>query len=242
MEPIVLLEREENIAIITLNHPEKLNAISVAVRDALYEHILAVQTDPTIDGIILRGNGKGFCAGADLKEFGTDPSVIEKRKIRIQHDIWEEFRKCPKPIAAILHGFAVGSGIEMAMICDFRFATPKTKISLPECALGMLPAAGGTQSLPRLMRHGWAIDFALKGYYLSAEEAKARQIVTDIFEEEYLFEKVLCFMKRVTINAKTAQHIKRLISFGMDRPLEQGLAFEQTLVLENYKQRFIANS
>lgn len=241
MEPIVLLEREENIAIITLNNPEKLNAISVAVRDALYEHILAVQTDPTIDGIILRGNGKGFCAGADLKEFGTDPSVIEKRKIRIQHDIWEEFRKCPKPIAAILHGFAVGSGIEMAMICDFRFATPKTKISLPECALGMLPAAGGTQSLPRLMRHGWAIDFALKGYYLSAEEAKARQIVTDIFEEEHLFEEVLCFMKRVTTNAKTAQHIKRLISFGMDRSLEQGLAFEQTLVLENYKQRFITN-
>lgn len=241
MEPIVLLEREENIAIITLNHPEKLNAVSVAMRDALYEHILAVQDDPTIDGIILRGNGKGFCAGADLKEFGMTPSVIEKRKIRIQHDIWEEFRKCPKPIAAILHGFAVGSGIEMAMICDFRFAAPKTKISLPECALGMLPAAGGTQSLPRLMRHGWAIDFAMKGYYLSAEEAKARQIVTDIFEEEYLYDEVLRFMKRVTAYPKTAQHIKRLISFGLDRSLEQGLAFEQTLVLENYKQRLISN-
>ncbi|MFF5994593.1 enoyl-CoA hydratase/isomerase family protein [Lysinibacillus sp. KU-BSD001] len=239
MERIVLLEREENIAIITLNDPEKLNAVSVAMRDALYEHIVAVQLDPTIHGIILRGNGKGFCAGADLKEFGTVPSVIEKRKIRIQHDIWEEFRRCPKPIAAILHGFAVGSGIEMAMICDFRFAAPKTKISLPECALGMLPAAGGTQSLPRLMRHGWAIDFAMKGYYLSAEEAKVRQIVTDIFEEEHLFDEVLRFMKRVTTYPKAAQQIKRLISFGLDRSLEQGLAFEQTLIKENYKQRLV---
>ncbi len=241
MESIVLLERDENIAIITLNHPEKLNAVSVAMRDALYEQILAVQADPTIDGVILRGNGKGFCAGADLKEFGTIPSVIEKRKIRIQHDIWDEFRRCSKPIAAILHGFAVGSGIEMAMICDFRFAAPKTKISLPECALGMLPAAGGTQSLPRLMRHGWAIDFAMKGYYLSAEEAKARQIVTDIFEEEHLFDEVLSFMKRITMYPKTAQQIKRLISSGMDRSLEQGLAFEQTLVKESYKQQVIAN-
>lgn len=241
MESIVLLERDENIAIITLNHPEKLNAVSVAMRDALYEQILAVQADPTIDGVILRGNGKGFCAGADLKEFGTIPSVIEKRKIRIQHDIWEEFRRCPKPIAAILHGFAVGSGIEMAMICDFRFAAPKTKISLPECALGMLPAAGGTQSLPRLMRHGWAIDFAMKGYYLTAEEAKARQIVTDIFPEEHLFDEVMRFMKRITTYPKTAQQIKRLISSGMDRSLEQGLAFEQTLVKECYKQKVIAN-
>lgn len=241
MEPIVLLERDENIAIITLNHPEKLNVVSVAIRNALYEHILAVQADPTIDGIILRGNGKGFCAGADLKEFGTVPSIIEKRKIRIQHDIWEEFRRCPKPIAAILHGYAVGSGIEMAMICDFRFAAPKTKISLPECALGMLPAAGGTQSLPRLMRHGWAIDFAMKGYYLSAEEAKARQIVTDIFEEKHLFDEVLRFMKRVTAYPKTAMQIKRLISIGMDQSLEQGLAFEQTLLKENYKQRLASN-
>jgi enoyl-CoA hydratase/carnithine racemase len=241
MESIVLLERDENLAIITLNHPEKLNAVSVAMRDALYEHILAVQADPTIDGVILRGNGKGFCAGADLKEFGPIPSVIEKRKIRIQHDIWDEFRRCSKPIAAILHGFAVGSGIEMAMICDFRFAAPKTKISLPECALGMLPAAGGTQSLPRLMRHGWAIDFAMKGYYLSAEEAKARQIVTDIFEEEHLFDEVLSFMKRITTYPKTAQQIKRLISSGMDRSLEQGLAFEQTLVKESYKQQIMSN-
>jgi len=241
MESIVLFERQHNIAIITLNNPDKLNAVSVAMRDALYEHILAVQADPTIDGVILKGNGKGFCAGADLKEFGTAPSVIEKRKIRIQHDIWEEFRRCPKPIAAILHGFAVGSGIEMAMICDFRFAAPKTKISLPECALGMLPAAGGTQSLPRLMRHGWAIDFAMKGYYLSAQEAKARQIVTDIFEEEQLFEEVLGFMKRITAYPKTAQHIKRLIASGLDQSLEQGLALEQTLVKENYMQRVVAN-
>lgn len=241
MESIVLFERQQNIAIITLNNPEKLNAVSVAMRDALYEHILAVQADPTIDGVILKGNGKGFCAGADLKEFGTVPSVIEKRKIRIQHDIWEEFRRCPKPIAAILHGFAVGSGIEMAMICDFRFAAPKTKISLPECALGMLPAAGGTQSLPRLMRHGWAMDFAMKGYYLSAQEAKARQIVTAIFEEEQLFEEVYRFMQRITTYPKVAQQIKRLVTSGLDRSLEQGLAFEQTLVKENYMQHVLAN-
>lgn len=234
-EPYVLLEKDEQIAIITLNHPEKLNVVSVKLRDELYEAIVAVQADPTIDGVILKGNGKGFSAGADLSEFGTIPTVIEKRKIRIQHDIWEEFRKCPKPIAAVLHGFAVGSGIEMAMLCDFRFAAPKTKIALPECSLGMLPAAGGTQSLPRLMKHGWAIDFAFKGYYLSAVEAKNKQIITEIFNEDELIEKTISFMKSITKNAKLAQCIKKLVSHGLDKKIEQGLALEQTLVLNYYK-------
>lgn len=236
MKPYVLLERDEQIAIITLNHPEKLNVVSVKLRDELYETILAVQADPTIHGVIIRGNGKGFSAGADLSEFGTVPTVIEKRRIRIQHDIWEEFRKCPKPIAAVLHGFAVGSGIELAMLCDFRFAASTTKISLPECSLGMIPAAGGTQSLPRLMKHGWAIDFALKGYYLSAVEAKNKQIITEIFNEDELMDKTIFFMKSITKNAKLAQSIKRLVSHGLDKEIEQGLAFEQTLVLNYYKQ------
>ncbi|MGM9943846.1 MAG: enoyl-CoA hydratase/isomerase family protein [Lysinibacillus sp.] len=239
MEDVILFEKDENIAILTFNQPEKLNVVNVILRDLLYEYILAIKADPTIHAVVITGKGRGFCAGADLSEFGTTPSVIEKRRIRIQHDIWEELRTIQKPIAVAMHGFAIGSGIEMAMICDFRFAAPRTKLSLPEASLGTLPAAGGTQSLPRLMRHGHAMSFILKGNMILAEKGVELGIITEIFPQEELLNEAIAFMKNITRYPKTANLIKRLVANHQDQPLEKGLAVEQVLVNNIWQERLL---
>lgn len=238
IDQTVLLEKDGQIALITLNRPDRLNAFNVDIRDQLYEVIRAIRDDPTVDAAVLRGAGRGFCAGADLTEFGTETSVIRKRRIRLQRDLWEEFRRFPKPIAAILHGFAVGSGLEMAMLCDFRFAAPETQLSLPEAQLGMLPAAGGTQSLPRLAHQGLALDFALRGNRITAQEGYQLRLISRIVPKEELLPFTIDYMKKlVGSNPKSASWIKSLVAQGMDMPLTHGLARERALVARAWALR-----
>lgn len=234
----VKLEKDGSVALITLNRPAQLNAFNVEMRDQLYDIILVIRDDPSVDAAIIHGAGRGFCAGADLTEFGTEPPVIRKRRIRIQRDLWEEIRRMPKPIAAALHGFAVGSGLEMAMLCDFRFAAPGTKLALPEAQLGMIPAAGGTQSLPRLVHQGVALDFALGGNRITAEEGYELKLITRIFPEIELIDAAIDYMKAVIKHRpQTSRWIKSLIAHGMEMPLQQGLSWEKTVVARSWKER-----
>ncbi|GHH96779.1 enoyl-CoA hydratase/isomerase family protein [Neobacillus kokaensis] len=237
-EPAVLLEKDGPIAVITLNRPENLNAFNVEIRDGLYEAILAFRDDPSVNGLVICGAGRGFCAGADLTEFGTEPSVIRKRRIRLQRDLWDEIRRFPKPLAAALHGFAVGSGLEMAMLCDFRMAAPGTILSLPEAKLGMIPAAGGTQSLPRLVHQGLALEFALFGNRITAEEGLERGMISMIVPSEKLLETTIDYMKAlVGRNPNSAKWIKSLVAHGLEMPLSQGLAREKVLVARSWATR-----
>lgn len=234
----VLLEKDGPIALIKLNRPEKLNSFNVEMRDQLYESILVVRDDPTVDAVVLCGAGRGFCAGADLTEFGTKPSVIKKRRIRLQRDLWEEIRRLPKPIAAALHGFAVGSGLEMAMLCDFRFAAPGTILALPEAQLGMIPAAGGTQSLPRLMHQGSALEFALNGNRITAEEGCDLRLISRIVPFEELVKTTVDYMKAIVrLNPNSSSWIKSLVAHGIDMPLSQGIAREQVLVARSWAKK-----
>ncbi len=235
--PPIIYSRDENIVILTFNRPDQLNAVDTILRDALYEYIMNIKEDATVDGVVLTGNGRGFCAGADLTEFGHYPSIIAKRKIRLQHDIWEELRTLPKPIAVAMHGFAIGSGIEMAMICDFRFAAPDTKIALPEATLGTLPAAGGTQSLPRLVKQGEALSFALKGNTVLPEEALKMGLITSVFSKETLVNDTVAFMKNVTKYERTASYIKQLVSCYADQALEDRLKAEERVVTRVWQER-----
>lgn len=237
-EPVVKLEKDDQIAVIILNRPEKLNAFNVEMRDQLYEVIQIIKDDSTIHAAVLCGAGRGFCAGADLTEFGTNPTVIEKRRIRLQRDLWEEMRRLPKPIAAALHGFAVGSGLEMSMLCDFRFATHDTILSLPEAKLGMLPAAGGTQSLPRLVSQGISLEFAFNGNRITAKEGLKKKLISKIVANEVLLDTAINYMKKVVAcNAKSASMIKSLVADSMDVSLQQGIMREKILVEQSWRMR-----
>lgn len=238
IEPVVKLEKDDQIAIIILNRSEKLNAFNVEMRDQLYEIIQIIKDDSTIAAAVLCGAGKGFCAGADLTEFGTNPTVIEKRRIRLQRDLWEEIRRLPKPIAAALHGFAVGSGLEMSMLCDFRFAAPDTVLSLPEAKLGMLPAAGGTQSLPRLVSQGTSLELAFNGHRITAMEGYKKKLISKIVAREALLDTAINYMKKIVSgNAKSASMIKSLVADNMDVSLQQGILREKILVEKSWLER-----
>jgi len=237
-EPVVKLEKDDQIAVITLNRPEKLNAFNVEMRDQLYEVIQIIKDDSTIHAAVLCGAGRGFCAGADLTEFGTNPTVIAKRRIRLQRDLWEEIRRLPKPITAALHGFAVGSGLEMSMLCDFRFAASDTVLSLPEAKLGMLPAAGGTQSLPRLVSRGVSLEFAFNGNRITAQEGYKKKLISKIVAREALLDTAINYMKRVvSSNAKSASMLKSLVADNMDVSLQQGILREKILVERSWLER-----
>lgn len=232
----VLMEKDENIAILTLNRPDALNTFNVEIRDQLYHYIHIINEDPSVDAIVVCGAGRGFCAGADLTEFGTASTVIEKKRIRLQHDLWEDIRRMQKPIAAAMHGFAIGSGLEMAMLFDFRFASPGTKLSLPEAQIGMLPAAGGTQSLPRLVKQGQAHDLAISGRRITAEEGVCIGMISGIIEKDMLVEQTISYMKKiVTQNPQISRWIKTLVATSKDMPEAVGIARERVLFKRSWQ-------
>src|SRR5215204_706970 len=173
MDSLVLYEKSaDGVATITLNRPAALNAVNLAMRDALWELLLAVRDDPDVRVAILRGAGEqAFCAGADVKEFGSAPSVVEARRARQQRDLWGLMLEMETPLIAQIHGWALGAGCEMSLLCDLRIAAEDARLGLPEVTLGYIPSAGGTQTLPRTVAASDAMRMILSGEPVDAATA-----------------------------------------------------------------------
>jgi enoyl-CoA hydratase/carnithine racemase len=177
----ILYEKRDGIAYITLDRPHALNAYSVKMRDELYEALGAIKDDPDVRVVILKGAGeKAFCAGADLTEFLTAPPPVFARQARFARDVWGIFLSVDKPFIAALHGYVLGSGIEMALCCDIRLASEDARFGLPETGLGIIPAAGGSQTLPRVIGPGAALEILLTGRWLDAPEALKLKLVNRV--------------------------------------------------------------
>ena len=158
----IVYEKRGAVAHVVLNRPRIVNVYNMQMRDDLYQVLEAVRDDPDVRVMVLRGAGdRGFCAGADLTEFGTAPSQVTARRVRWERDVWGLFLGIRKPSIAALHGFVLGSGVEMALLCDIRIAAEDAVFGMPEVALGMMPAAGGTQTLPRVLGPGRAMDLPM---------------------------------------------------------------------------------
>ena len=180
----VLLELgDDGVAVVSLNRPEALNIYNLAMRDGLIEAFSAVRDWPGARALVLRANGRHFSAGADLAEFGTAEHHLEARRIRWDRDPWGPLWDLPVPTLAALHGTALGSGFEMSLLCDLRLASPDARLGLPETRLGMLPAAGGTQSLTRALGPAAALAPILLSSTLPAAEALARGIVHAVVDD-----------------------------------------------------------
>src|SRR5512139_4168173 len=168
----IIYEKRDDIAYVTLNRPQALNVYNIQMRNDLYEVLGAIKDDSEVSVAIFKGAGeKAFCAGADLSEFLTAPSPVVARQVRFERDVWGLFLSIPQPLIAAVHGFALGSGIEIALCCDIRIASKDAKFGLPEVGLGILPAAGGTQTLPRTIGPAVAFDMLLTGRRLDSREA-----------------------------------------------------------------------
>ena len=178
---VIIYEKQNGIAYITLNRPKALNAYNVKMRDELYEILGGIKDDPEVDAVILKGAGeKAFCAGADLTEFLSAPPPVFARQARFERDVWGRFLSIEQPVIAALHGYVLGSGIEMSLCCDIRLASDDARFGLPEPGLGIIPAAGGSQTLPRTTGQAPALEILLSGRWIDAKEALKVKLVNRI--------------------------------------------------------------
>lgn len=228
----IIYDKRDGIAHIRLNRPHVHNAFNVAMRDDLYQALQAVRDDPEVRVVIVSGEGPSFCAGADLTEFGTAPSPTIAREVRWQRDVWGLFLGLSKPVIAAIHGHCIGSGVEMAMLCDFLIAGDDARFSMPEVALGLVPAAGGTQTMPRTVGVPAALDFLLTAREVDAAEALTLGLVGRVVSSERLVQEaeamahILLQVDQVVLRAA-----KEAVVRGADMGLEAALELESRLAL-----------
>ena len=218
------------VAHISLNRPLVVNAYNVQMRDDFSEALATVQLDPEIRTLFITGEGRGFCAGADLTEFGTAPSQVIARQVRWERDVWGQLVNLHKPIVAAVHGYCIGSGLEIALLCDIRLAATGTVFALPEVQLGMIPAAGGTQTLPRAIGTSRAMDLLLTGRRIESEEALSMGLITRLTPPESLRDEAWRLADKLAelpTDAVTA--MKQLLRQGMDLDLPKALELESRL-------------
>ncbi|MAG14689.1 MAG: hypothetical protein CL874_02235 [Dehalococcoidales bacterium] len=229
----ILFEKRDGISYVTLNRPEYLNAFNLQMRDELYQILKAIKDDSDIKVAIFSGTGeKAFCAGADLHEFLTASSPIVAREVRRERDVWELFLSVTKPMLAVLHGFVLGSGLEIALCCDIRIASRDAQFGLPETTLGIIPAAGGTQTLSRLIGKANAMEMIFTGRLIGAEEALKLGLVNQAVPRQRLLPVSEELARRITsYKAQALCGAKKAVIRGFDQPLEQGLETEQRIGL-----------
>jgi len=236
----LIYEKKDSIAYITLNRPKALNVYNIQMRDELYQVLGAVRDDPDVAVAILKGAGdKAFCAGADLTEFLTAPSPIIAHQVRWERDVWGLFLSLPQPVIAALHGYVLGDGIEMALCCDIRIASSDAQFGAPEVGLGIIPAAGGTQTLPRMVGRSKALEMLLTGRRLNAQEAYKAGLVNRVVPREELLPTTEEIARKIASYSKMVVRITKQATIrGLDLTLNEGLELEKRLATLNQVQGF----
>ena len=184
----ILISKKENIAVITINRPTKLNALNKNTIEELHDAFKELDSTSTIKAIIITGSGeKAFVAGADISEF-ADYSIEEGAALARngQEILFDFVQNLSTPVIAAVNGFALGGGLELAMASHFRVASTNAKMGLPEVSLGVIPGYGGTQRLPQLVGKGKAMELIMTAGMISAEEAKKWGLVNYVVEQEEL--------------------------------------------------------
>jgi enoyl-CoA hydratase len=224
---LVLLERpEDGIALIRMNRPDAMNALSTPTRNELGARFEEAMADDSVRVIVITGNDKVFVAGADLKEMSTkttaDWAFSDARKT------WRIIGGCPKPIVAAVNGFALGGGCELALHCDIIVAGEGAKMGLPEIGVGVLPGGGGTQRLTRAVGKYKAMKMMLTGEWVSGQEACDMGMVSEVVPDEEVLERAMAIAKKIAkMPPLGVKQIKEVTLAGMDASLETGMLLER---------------
>ena len=224
-----LFEKRGEVAHLSLNRPQVLNAYNLQMRDNFSEILAAVAADDEVGALLLSGQGRAFCAGADLTEFGTAPSQAIARQVRWQRDVWGQLAGLRQPIVAAVHGYCIGSGLEMVLLSDLRLAAADTVFAMPETQLGMIPAAGGSQTLPRNSNPAAALDLLLTGRRITAAEARELGLITRIVPAADLLAAAWEVAAELARNGAAVAYIKAAVRGGRDLSLAAGLQWERRL-------------
>ncbi|WP_432775191.1 enoyl-CoA hydratase-related protein [Brevibacillus gelatini] len=229
MEETVRFERDGHVAIITLNRPDELNALNYDTLQRLGDLIEQVRLESKdIRVLLIKGEGRAFCAGADLKERRTLNEQQVRRNVRKIRDVFTALERLPQPTIAMINGFAFGGGFELALACDFRYAVEEAKMGLTEVSLGIIPGAGGTQRLSRLIGPSKAKELILTARRIQATEASRLGIVNGIAGNgEELHELAMGLANEILANAPLAVYqAKAAIDRGSSVDLQTGLDVE----------------
>ena len=226
-----LAEKRDGVGIITLNRPEKLNAINQDIMDDLYYLFDAYEEDPEVRVIVLTGgDGKAFCAGGDIEGeiqmdvVGSYHGGIEGNRLNTR------IEKCRIPVIAAINGFCLGGGFEMALACDIRLASERARIGLTEVNMGVIPGSGGTQRLPRLIGPSRAKLLMMTGNHYKGEAALAMGLVDMVFPAEELLDAAVNMAKEMAAKPPLAlEYVKWAVNEGMQMDLDRALLFESAL-------------
>lgn len=223
---LVLVERDEPIAVVRLNRPEARNALSDALMDELVAALSGLDADPAIRCIVLAGDERAFAAGADIAELAAATAVELYQAPRVAR--WDAIRKLHTPLVAAVSGWCLGGGCELAMTCDIIVASDTARFGQPETGLGIIPGAGGTQRLARAVGKALAMDMVLTGRVLTAHEALAAGLVARVVAREAWLEEGRRAAREIAARAPVAQRLAReSVDRAFETGLDSGLDFER---------------
>ena len=224
----ILVKIENRIGIVTINRPNKLNALNRQVKSELADVLAKLDKDAQVDIIVLTGAGdKSFIAGDDIAEFPgrTQNDFLPFQKLTLQIEALK------KPVIAAINGYALGGGCEIALACDFRIASTSSKLGLPEINLGIIPGAGGTQRLPKLIGKSKALELIMTGEPIDATAAKQIGLVDKLVAPQELLEETLKFARKLLEKSQLSiQAAKRAVNYSTEHSIKAGLKEELMLL------------
>ncbi len=241
----IIVETRGKVGLITLNRPKALNALNDALVDELVVALNGFEADEAIGCIVITGSDKAFAAGADIGMMATYDYMDVYKGDYITRN-WERVKTCRKPVIAAVAGFALGGGCELAMSCDMIYAADTAKFGQPEVKLGILPGAGGTQSLPRAVGKAKAMDLCLTARMMDATEAERAGLVARIIPAEQLLEETLKAATAIaSYSLPVVMMIKESVNRSFESSLNEGLLFERRVfhsafALEDQKEGMAA--
>ncbi|HVS02324.1 MAG TPA: enoyl-CoA hydratase-related protein [Thermoanaerobaculia bacterium] len=230
MAETILQERDGRVAILTIDRPEKMNALNQQVRDEMIALLRELEGDDEVGVVVITGAGdKAFVAGADIGEF-ADRGPMDQRSAMRSPRIYDAMASFAKPVIAMINGFCLGGGCELAMSCDLRVASEKARFGQPEIKLGLIPGGGGTQRLPRLVGLGHAMRLVLTGDLVGAAEAREIGLVEMVVPHQELRAKTLELAQRMAaMSPLTLRVAKEALRASERLPIEEGILYERDL-------------
>ncbi|MBI4777282.1 MAG: enoyl-CoA hydratase [Deltaproteobacteria bacterium] len=236
-ESVLLIEKSEGIATLTLNRPQAMNALSTELRSHLKQAFEELRSDPGIGVVILTGNGRAFCGGLDLKELSTD-GIIPIGTPECEHgDFFAKMREFDRPIIGAVNGIAVTGGLEVALSCDLLIASSEARFADTHARVGLLPGRGLSQKLARLIGVARAKEMSFTGNFLTAEQALNWGLVNRVTSPEELMPTCRALAKdMLSCVPKIVRGYKRLIDRGYATTLSEGLELEERTAIEQYKE------
>lgn len=227
---VITVEKHGAIAVLTINRPDKLNALNNEVHARGVDILESLKRDDEVRVVIITGSGpKSFIAGADISEFDGQTPITQRDKFH-EMSLFNSIDAFPKPVIAMINGFCLGGGNELALACDIRICSENARFSQPEINLGIMPGGGGTQRLTRLIGEGRAMELILSGDMIDAETAHKFGLVNHVFPAEQLEAKTMELASKIAEKAPIAlQLCKEAVKFASRSNLDEGLRREVDL-------------